>query len=276
VIAPHSNPRQTVCQLRGLRVLAQAFLILGVFATGAFSFQSAHALQKRHSKKSKHSKAKKKPAPSEFASVLPRHESTERKKEHREQLANVSVLQDDQKKFPRLQMLDDSDLEFVFVLPPQKSKAAREPDTAASAAAITTAEVKAKKINLEKLQISATENFFKKLVSAGGTGLQVKKTEFGDEIKSMSVDPTVLDTNYTLSLLTFPPIFEGIKNDLGIKTLLIAPALEKQILLAEDTPINRKLLREAIDKLHIQNRDKRDWASSKVYQFTGGKNFTAL
>jgi hypothetical protein len=26
----------------------------------------------------------------------------------------------------------------------------------------------------------------------------------------------------------------------------------------------------------MQNRDKRDWASSKVYQFTGGKDFTAL
>ena len=257
-------------------MIIRIVLVLFSFLVGTLFLRSSSlAANRKHHGKSKHKKVVKKTALPEFAYVLPRHESSERKKEHREQLESVSVLKDDQRKFPRLQMMDDTDLEFVFVLPPQKRGAAQAAAAAVNAPAITTAEVKAKKINLEKLQVAATENFFKKLVSAGGTGLQVHKTEFGDEIKAMSIDPAVLDTTFTVSLLTFPPIFDGIKNDLGIKTLIIAPALEKEILLAEDTPANRQAMKRAIDKLHEQDRDKRDWASSKIYQFNG-KDFTAI
>lgn len=202
-------------------------------------------------------------------SVFPRFQSKARRDFYKKEIEALCAKQkclEEQKKFPAVQLLNDPDLFFRFEIPSWgESKGKLHKGQILSRHDLKT-------LTGSEIDAAATLNFVSRLVSKGkeqaGRLFEIRSTPFGDGIMSLSFNAAVLDKDYTINLLLYPPTFEGVKEDLGLKKVLVAPVLQNDILVAEDSPANRTRLREAIPKLRKLN-DERFWASQKVYVFTG-------
>lgn len=204
-------------------------------------------------------------------SVFHRFQSKARRdfyKKEVEALCAKEKCAEEKKQFPSVQLLGDPELSFRFEVPNwAESKGKLHKGQILSAYDLRTSLPDPKKVD-----VMATLNFVNRLLTKSkeqsGRLFQVRSTPFGEGVSSLSIDDAVMDKDYTINLLLYPPIFEGVQADFKLKKVLVAPVLQNDILVAEDTPTNRKLLKDAIPKLRKLN-DERFWASQKIYSFTG-------
>jgi hypothetical protein len=203
----------------------------------------------------------------DFSKVMIRHQSVLRQQQIKVELEKDKNLTEDERKFPGLKAFDDLNLLFRFAIPE-----ASQPSSPVYYVyrPVSSADLKKYGLNPDKLILDSLNNFLLRIKTAKAGFFASKKFGKYRNIWEVTLNPEVMDRDFTLTLIWLPQALEIIREELGIAKYVVVPIATGSILMAEDRAGIIKDLNEAGTSFQ-KNIEERFWGSKIILRLNSSK-----